>query len=773
MLYLNPPYFVINGVSIFPDHQDPLQFYCLPMMPHLTTATDSASGIAMPRIQLIEYEGSAGTGGFINFDVNLGIDPSVLSDVANQLQRQAQLSDQPRLSPVTFVDGTVKLVILGAESPDPAPSTGSTAKPASAPAPSSGADGGPKFVVKIQNAAKPALYGDNQATFSVQLDQYGATVLEQAIKGQMAPIAVIYSLDFLALRPAFNVHLSADWSRVQKYLDDHYSGGFLFFSSDIEKTVNSLIENQVISIQVDTFVPDGDTSASGSSDRDRAVSECYELIKNNFFESSLRPPNPNQPDGWDKAAAAAGKINDMALTGGAAGMASFSYKQADLTRIDNKCLDVNIRERSCVRRTIYPQAHLSGLLGVIQRSGVSLDQFIVKVDLDNPWFQRRHVNVVSHADFESDSIASIDVNLTYNNIVKSVTLSSTGAQSAVEWSSVVVSGQMQRTVTYTYTVNFKNIDTTQRPGQLTSAPKSVVGDVVDIEPRNDLYGITVVPIRAYGFPWDRYPSAEVECRYADQANCINLQASAVLTSQTPEVDWPLFLRDQTHRSFDYRLTYTLASGGTSVTPWVATDAAKIDVVDPFPSKMTLVVVPALDWTVVDQALVFVAYPSRDNPVAQKEYAMTKSNPASQSFVAERQDASQNLIYYEARLIKHNGRLWTVPGSVTSSKYLILQDGMKGHQIVSVRPEQIDFASKRVSKIDVQLRYVDTQNSLDAASRFTLSTVTDVQSFSYDYINDQISPEYRADIQLDNGQTKSSDWAPISGNSLTIQLSQLD
>jgi hypothetical protein len=55
----------------------------------------------------------------------------------------------------------------------------------------------------------------------------------------------------------------------------------------------------------------------------------------------------------------------------------------------------------------------------------------------------------------------------------------------------------------------------------------------------------------------------------------------------------------------------------------------------------------------------------------------------------------------------------------------------------------------------------------------LSTVTDVQSFSYDYINDQISPEYRVDIELDNGQTKSSDWAPISGNALTIQLSQLD
>src|SRR5437763_7283023 len=112
MLYLNPPYFLINGVSIFPDHVDPLQFYYLPMMPHLTMVKDS-SGKLLPQIQLIEYEGAAGTGGFINFDVNLGLDDDALAEVRQELKRQANLADDPRLSPVTFVDGTVKLLILG------------------------------------------------------------------------------------------------------------------------------------------------------------------------------------------------------------------------------------------------------------------------------------------------------------------------------------------------------------------------------------------------------------------------------------------------------------------------------------------------------------------------------------------------------------------------------------------------------------------------------------------------------------------------------------
>ena len=62
----------------------------------------------MPQLQLIEYEGAAGTGGFINFDVNLGIDQDALTSVKQKLQQQAHLSDTPRLSPVTFVDGSVK-----------------------------------------------------------------------------------------------------------------------------------------------------------------------------------------------------------------------------------------------------------------------------------------------------------------------------------------------------------------------------------------------------------------------------------------------------------------------------------------------------------------------------------------------------------------------------------------------------------------------------------------------------------------------------------------
>jgi hypothetical protein len=761
MLYLNPPYYLINGVSIFPDHEDPLQFYYLPMMPHLTTVTDS-SGAALPQLQLIEYVGSAGSGGFIEFDVNLGIAQDALNEVAQELKRQANLSDSPRLSPVTFVDGSVRLMILGSETPDP------TAKPpATQPATTDGQPGGPRFVVKIQGSATPSLYGDNQATFSVQLDQYGASILEQALQGTMAPVAVIYSLEFLALRPAFNVHLNVDWNRVHTYLDDHFSGGFLFFSTDIDKAVDKLIEDRVITIDVDSFIPDGDMSKSTAGDRDRAVAQVYDMIKDTFFQPSMPPQGG---DDMGSLVSTARNVSQLLANGGAA---MLSKKSVDLTQVDQKTLDVNIQERTAVQRTIYPQGHLAGLFDTLKKTGVSLDQFVLKVDTDQAYFQRRKLKISTKADFDGDSIASIDVNLNYNGQIQSVRLTKDQTEGAVDWTSVLNGAQMVRPVSYTYTVNFNgSVDGAQRPLQLTSNTMQALGDSLDIEPRADLYAITVIPIRADNLPFDRYPNVEVECRYIDEANGLHEQASAVLTAGAPDVNWPLFIRDKTKRAFEYRLTYALATGGTKVTPWISTEDGKVDIADPFPSKINLTVVPAVDWSTDSQVLVYVAYPSKDNAAVQKNYILNADSGA-QTFVAERQNNADDSVYYEVRILGQHGKIWSVPGSVTSDNYLVIQDGMHGHQRVRVAPQQVDFAAKRISEIDVQMRYADPKNSLSASASLKLALPSDVQVFEFDYLDPSVRPEYRADIVLNNGLTKSLDWTPASGAQVTIDLSQLD
>ena len=88
MLYLNPPYLMIQGVAVFADHADPLQWYYLPAAPKVTTVPDSATGKPVPSISLLLFTGDAGSGGFFECNVNLGVSQDTLDAVRGRAPGQ-------------------------------------------------------------------------------------------------------------------------------------------------------------------------------------------------------------------------------------------------------------------------------------------------------------------------------------------------------------------------------------------------------------------------------------------------------------------------------------------------------------------------------------------------------------------------------------------------------------------------------------------------------------------------------------------------------------
>jgi hypothetical protein len=157
--------------------------------------------------------------------------------------------------------------------------------------------------------------------------------LEQALKGEMSPIGIVYALDYLALRPAYNVSVNVDWDRVQKHLDEKFGTSLPFFSSEIEKAVDELIENRAIEINVDTFVAEGDADSGGvTGRRDKAVEEVREMITSSFFTSSIDPIKEEK----DSADTALKIIRGIATGGIDAQKSLFSYKNIDYKRIDKR-----------------------------------------------------------------------------------------------------------------------------------------------------------------------------------------------------------------------------------------------------------------------------------------------------------------------------------------------------------------------------------------------------------------------------------------------------
>jgi hypothetical protein len=756
MLLLDTKQREIDGITVFPDHADPMQYYYLPLAPHLTTVKDPASGNAdVPQFSLIRFRGRAGTGGFLNFDVNIGAGDDQLDEIRRQIQNEERLRDLPRLAPVTTVSGTVRLLMLGKQSGDDA-AAGTKASSSTAPAPD---DPGPQFVLKMDHSATPSLYGNNQAAFSVKLDAAGVTVVEKSLDGEILPIAVVYSLNYLGLRPAYSVRLSIDWARVQNHMDEKFSGGFLFSSVDIGSAVDKLVEDRAIVLEADTFVTEDDENKDITARRDAALNQVRAMITEAFFTPSLPPIEPGKEEEWVKALRIASGVAG-AIGMGPAGMMSsssfFSYSKNTYQRTDRKALNVNFSERVTVQRSIHPQGHLAGMFRLLRDTPMPRSRFITDVDLDDPWFEKRRLNVISRADFDMDAIGSINVKATYGADPRNVLLSKSAATGAFEWMSVIEDGAMRRPVDLQYEVNFTGVDTTERPRKVTSAPFQSDVENIEIDPR-ELYAVSTVPIVAVSFPWDAYPMVEAHVRYQDEGSGLDESEIFQLTKDKQDGTWRMFILDTRKRDFDYRLIYRAADNKDVDTGWKTTDEEQVTIRDPFPRKRVLDVVANVDWNQVDQAFVDLRYEDKAHDILEEASFNFSAGSTPQKFTVDVQDPELKQVFFKVTFLFKDGRMVEVPESVTMERRIIVRPDMKGRRIVEVRPPA-DFAARHLKRTTAEVRYEDFAAGLSFNDSFVFEDAASRGYFEFDYVDESRDRyESRSSFVFENGLEQGTDW----------------
>src|SRR5581483_6069923 len=160
------------------------RFYYMPSAPHLTVEA------GQPMFQLLIYRrditdnpdfhaGDRPGGGFLTMTVDLGVRQSTLDAAKGQLRGVAGGEGEVELAPVPFEDGSVRISTLGA-SAGKAPGVEGTG---GADDQSAGeAERGPRFVEKILGAARPSLYGDNRAVFTIELSHEGAQLMRASLQ---------------------------------------------------------------------------------------------------------------------------------------------------------------------------------------------------------------------------------------------------------------------------------------------------------------------------------------------------------------------------------------------------------------------------------------------------------------------------------------------------------------------------------------------------------------------------------------------------------------
>lgn len=769
MLYLDPPFFFINGVSVFRDHEDPLQYYYMPMQPRLRTTLDAASGAQVPRIQLIKYRSLvAGAGGFLTFDVHVGLLDSEVDAISGEIRRLARLPSVPRVAPIQPLGGTVRLMLLGQDSgaAPPAPT-----RPGAPPPPPPER----RFVVKMQHSASPSLYGDNGAAFSVELDPQGAAIVETAMKGETTPLVVVYQLDYAALRPAFSVRLHIDWNRVQTSLDQTFGHESFFTSTEINDATDKLIEDRAIVMEADNFVPDAGDAGQAVAERfESARMRVQEMITDSFFEASL-PPMKERPDGWDRAADMIGDLARkhamMAATGGVGGfIGTFSYKKTSYERIDKRRLDVEISERSAVVRTIYPQGTLAGLFRSLA-AGVDPKRFILEVDADDPWFERRRVRVINRGEMERDGLASVSATLSYGGEVRSALLNETSAEAAVEWLSILDDGAVRRPVDAEYTVAFKPDPGGERPLSATSGPRQVTGDVLEIQPAELYSRVTVPVIVSPNYPWDKYPQVQARLRYEDLGNRIKTDDTLILTKDAKTQDWTFIALDREKRAFSYRLLHQAADHEDVDGGWTPTDGDLVDVRDPFGSlRLSVDVVPVVSrWEDLEQIFVDLDYADEANSVSENaSLVFSPDDRVPKKFVIDRRDRARKLVAFRVTTILRGGMVIEVPRSFTEAPRILVRPDMRGHRIVGVTPPA-DFRRSKLERVEVELRYMDTEAGIDVADRATFDGPGGRKTFEFDYVDAARNAyQWNARFLFTNGMTQDTGWADAEDDALAIK-----
>jgi hypothetical protein len=317
------------------------------------------------------------------------------------------------------------------------------------------------------------------------------------------------------------------------------------------------------------------------------------------------------------------------------------------------------------------------------------------------------------------------------------------------------------------------VDGTERPLQLKSTQEVLTTENVEIEPRL-LYSMVPVPIaiaNPAAFPFNRYPRVEVHCEYADTANSIRDQEILFLDKDNTSKTWNVFVRQQGPLQFKYKLIYRAADNRDFETEPRTTDAREVMVRDPFPTKRSVLIVPPANFGVLDQVFVDLLYEDKKNQYRQEEsYNFSQTDHPNKTFSIDLRDPSQRRVAFDVIFLDKNGNLFQVPRSYTLENRIIIRSDMRGHRIISIRSSNVDFAQKKLRELNVQLRYVDTDNSLQFLGQSTFKSSTDEATFEFDYVDPAKSGyEYKISALFQNGMTQDFDFKSSTADDLILGL----
>lgn len=777
MLSLSPPYHLIGGYSLLPDHADPRRWYVLPTAPTLARSADGR-----PAFSLVQYlGGGAGVakvaGGLLTLTTELSISAGVMVSLRAELAKVVgHPAAELELLPVLFDSGTVELVALGSAAAVAAPATGDGATPAAAPAAATG-----PFKIQFLGSGRASLGGSNTATFQLMLDEAAAELVEKALDAPELPIIATYRLSFAGLRPSFAIKVEADWTHVYRSLQQKLKANLYYVAADVQQQISKAFEDSNVKIEV-TVLGTGENEASAA---DRARKQLTDWVLERLFS----------PVASDQAASASAVAE--VVSGAVSGLirsvvpgVSYSLKVIDDQQL--RSLSARMNESVAERREVLPQGTLGGLLrslrldpqGNVRPEWAALRrELVTQINLDG--FPRLEVQVASENRFASDGLAEVRVELarvgssgTPAEPRKTIALRSATEKEAYLVNLLGQGTDFAQLYQYRLEVQFDPAGPFGPHGVVTGSwQTSSAADLV-AEPRT-VYGVQEVQVSAApSFPFAQFPDVTAELHYqgageAPQTGRVQLSAAQ------PTGSWRyryFQLNGQAPGVPPYRVSLTYprpgaAGGNISPAPQEWTDDY-FSVPDPLPYKRPLNLFVSLPWADVLTAFVQLRY--NDGPSGirfDEQIALSADTPFLRRDYPIAEGGTQAL-GYRLTLLATNGSLLEGSWRETLDDRLVIDRRLVERRAVQVQCVGGTLQSSRLREVRVQLQRRDRQGQVKEETELKFGRDAPPAPLSWEVLLGDPpvkTVSYSAVFVDDSGFVTRTPWAASDADLLVVQL----
>lgn len=710
----------IDGVTVYGDERDPAKFYPLAAQPYFRISNGTLNFKFVKFRALIDKDNRK-VGGICNFDTEFAVPKDKLASIKEVLQsrvnRQFENSDdtppEVTFGSLRYTKGSANLLI---------------------------SDENNVLVEKVRGAGKPSLYGNNVASFSVDLSEFGAPVFEAALQGQGGFVQVVYDLYFSAKLPPIKAR---GWFNAAKF----YS---FFQEIDIEERVynedsyEETIREKLVQREArGTFFEWGEVTDEDIKQQIRASVEksLDAAIERNLIEQIP----PAERVGLDL------------------------YKDQDIEDVKkflsvHRVSSVNIQftENQVIEHNIAPNGMLPNITTMTGPDGENYrwEDFALTVDANDDFFKQLDVAISCNADFDNLPIHSIEVFVEYKHgdVSASEEFVFRSADDVSRF--VTFTHDNHRRYKYSYQVNYKGESRTFNQELTETEGDKLVINVDDL-------GIWTVDIGIGDVNFAQVDQAQVALRYEDTGVDL-IEKVFTIDKDTTEHSLRELIFEPRRKPYLYKVKYFMKDGKEFEQDWHEGHSDQLYINDPFSATRTVGLRAVGDLTErIERIFLDLKYVDAKNDYNQTLSIALSKDKSFHDWAFPVIDEVGGVVSYVGSIQFRDGTMEAILETLAETNTIQVGEIVRGHLEVEIITDLIDFSEVRLVRL--ALRYIDEANEMMARENFILRGAGETHVWKIG-IKDRNATTYQwsADFFMADGSRRKIEPTSTSDTVLVIE-----